>query len=117
VRYCPKCKSTNIATERRLDGDTKCLDCNHKASTKEFPMKQSPDRISYKEFGDWEHKEYSIHDFFHKTLFHTYDDTGAVEQAESTANAAADGLIRLVSLLHEKGVLNLSEVEHIAGRG
>lgn len=30
---CPECKSTNVATERRPNGDTQCLDCGHKGPT------------------------------------------------------------------------------------
>lgn len=28
--YCPKCGSVNVLTERRPDGDSKCLDCGTK---------------------------------------------------------------------------------------
>lgn len=33
---CPKCNSTNLAIERRPNGDITCLECKHKASAKSF---------------------------------------------------------------------------------
>lgn len=44
MRYeCPKCGSAFVATERRPNGDSTCQDCGHKASTKEFYMKEEKD--------------------------------------------------------------------------
>lgn len=35
-RKCPKCNSENIATERRPNGNSKCLDCQYEAKTQDF---------------------------------------------------------------------------------
>lgn len=35
-RKCPKCNSENIATERRPNGNSKCLDCQYEAPTQDF---------------------------------------------------------------------------------
>ncbi len=35
-RACPKCKSEDVATERRPDGDSVCQKCQYKGPTKEF---------------------------------------------------------------------------------
>jgi transcription initiation factor TFIIIB Brf1 subunit/transcription initiation factor TFIIB len=33
---CPKCRSTNISTERRPDGNSDCIDCGYGSQTSEF---------------------------------------------------------------------------------
>ena len=33
---CPKCSGTQITTERRIDGDSKCIECNHVDKTSKF---------------------------------------------------------------------------------
>lgn len=33
---CPKCKSTNLAIERRPNGDISCIDCKFKDKAKQF---------------------------------------------------------------------------------
>lgn len=33
---CPRCKSTNASTQRRMDGDSQCLDCGYRAKTTTF---------------------------------------------------------------------------------
>lgn len=35
---CPKCNSTNVAIEKRPDGNSKCMDCNHEDLSSKFPM-------------------------------------------------------------------------------
>ncbi|PKP53774.1 MAG: hypothetical protein CVT92_02260 [Bacteroidetes bacterium HGW-Bacteroidetes-1] len=37
---CPKCGSENIASERRLNGDSICQDCKHKDKTTVFYVKE-----------------------------------------------------------------------------
>jgi len=39
---CPECKSERVLIERRPNGNTKCMDCNYKASTKTFFEKGCP---------------------------------------------------------------------------
>lgn len=36
---CPKCNYFKVATERRLDGNSKCIACQYEAPTKEFEVK------------------------------------------------------------------------------
>ena len=36
IRSCPKCGSTKITTERRIDGDSKCSECGYKDKTGNF---------------------------------------------------------------------------------
>lgn len=36
IRSCLKCGSTKIITERRIDGDSQCKECNHKDKTGNF---------------------------------------------------------------------------------
>lgn len=36
IRSCPKCQGTNIVTEKRIDGDSQCQDCNYKDKTGNF---------------------------------------------------------------------------------
>lgn len=36
---CPKCNYFKVATERRPDGNSKCIACQHEAPTKEFDVK------------------------------------------------------------------------------
>lgn len=36
TRRCPKCTSGNVATERRLDGDSVCGDCGFNDKTTKF---------------------------------------------------------------------------------
>ncbi len=36
IRSCPKCASTKITTEKRIDGDSSCGDCKHKDKTGNF---------------------------------------------------------------------------------
>jgi transcription initiation factor TFIIIB Brf1 subunit/transcription initiation factor TFIIB len=33
---CPKCNSTNVSTERRINGDSKCNNCGHSSKTSYF---------------------------------------------------------------------------------
>lgn len=35
-RTCPKCKSQNVITERRIDGNSECKECNYKSKTDDF---------------------------------------------------------------------------------
>jgi len=50
-RRCPECKSENISTERRLNGDSECLDCNHKGASIDFLEPEKKD-FSYEELVD-----------------------------------------------------------------
>ena len=36
IRSCPKCSSTKITTEKRIDGDSSCGDCKYKDKTGNF---------------------------------------------------------------------------------
>lgn len=36
---CPKCNYFKVATERRPDGNSKCIACQYEAPTKEFEVK------------------------------------------------------------------------------
>ena len=36
IRSCPKCSSTKITTERRIDGDSSCGECKYKDKTGNF---------------------------------------------------------------------------------
>lgn len=45
MRKCPKCKSTNIETERRPNGNSSCRDCAHADPTLIFDQ---PDKESVK---------------------------------------------------------------------
>ena len=36
IRSCPKCSSTKIMTERRIDGDSECEECEYKDKTGNF---------------------------------------------------------------------------------
>ena len=36
VCKCPQCKSDNIMTERRINGDSYCIDCSYGDATKKF---------------------------------------------------------------------------------
>ena len=42
IRECPRCKSKNISTERRPNGDSKCGDCNFSGSTMYFDRYEVP---------------------------------------------------------------------------
>lgn len=35
-KKCRKCGSTNIISERRINGNSECLDCGNKSSTRDF---------------------------------------------------------------------------------
>ena len=37
-RMCPECKSTKVATEKRPNGNSNCLDCKFTGPTAKFPM-------------------------------------------------------------------------------
>lgn len=37
-RCCPECNSTNVATEKRPDGNSNCKDCKFTGPTAKFPM-------------------------------------------------------------------------------
>jgi ribosomal protein L37AE/L43A len=39
---CPKCQSENIATERRINGDSICLSCLFKGKIEEFYKPKDP---------------------------------------------------------------------------
>lgn len=36
IRSCPKCGSTKVITERRIDGDSECKECRYKDKTENF---------------------------------------------------------------------------------
>lgn len=36
IRSCPKCSSTKITTEKRIDGDSECSECEYKDKTGNF---------------------------------------------------------------------------------
>lgn len=54
MRICPKCCSNKIMTERRIDGDSSCIDCNYKNKTAMFTLKiqneKNSNHCSFKEF-------------------------------------------------------------------
>jgi len=39
---CPKCKSLNVETERRPNGDSRCLECGYRAPTQRFVPRPNP---------------------------------------------------------------------------
>jgi hypothetical protein len=49
MRKCPKCKSENVQTERRPNGDSICLTCGWKDATLIFdqPEKEIPEALEY----------------------------------------------------------------------
>ena len=63
MRICPKCCSDKIMTERRIDGDSSCVDCNYKNKTAMFTLKiqneKSSNHCSFKEFIAEKHYESS----------------------------------------------------------
>ncbi len=42
---CPKCQSNKYSREKRMDGDTTCLDCGHKDKSSEWD-KSAPDMVA-----------------------------------------------------------------------
>ena len=54
-RCCPECKSTNVATEKRLDGNSNCKDCKFSGPTSRFPtgFYQIPLPPLQEEIDDW----------------------------------------------------------------
>ena len=48
--YCPECESKHIATERRLNGESKCLTCNFSETTAYFVAHQpTQEDVAFKE--------------------------------------------------------------------
>lgn len=47
MRTCPECSSDNVATERRLNGESKCVNCGYRDLTTEFDRHN--EKPSYKE--------------------------------------------------------------------
>lgn len=42
---CPKCNSTNIKTERRMDGDSGCVECGYLSKTSNFFRISLPTKV------------------------------------------------------------------------
>ena len=47
--YCPECESKHIATERRLNGESKCLTCNFSETTAYFVAHQPTQELAYED--------------------------------------------------------------------
>lgn len=45
-RTCPQCKSQQVITERRINGDSKCKECGYKSKTDDFII----ENINFKEW-------------------------------------------------------------------
>lgn len=42
---CPKCKATDVGTEKRPNGDSTCYECLYKDKTEKFKPKEEPKPI------------------------------------------------------------------------
>lgn len=74
MRACPKCKSENIQTERRPNGNSKCLDCDHEDATLIFDCPTTNTDQLTKEKHPIEHARTILSRHGISTMYHEDDD-------------------------------------------